>query len=166
MSRRLLLSLAAVALLAFAAPMRSQKQPTQNPRISVDVPPRRDLVRIGVRLFASENPLCVPVCEREEGGRGILCGLATHLEQHTARGWRRARVRDASLTGRNPRLASAETIPVAGNEMFSFAFSTDIFAIPPGARLRVVVDAWPSEKSLREGAPPIQVTSPEFVCPP
>ena len=55
-------------------------------------------------------------------------------------------------------------IPPKSKRRFHFSFDADVLGIPPGARLRVVVDAWPSKKSLREGAVPMQVTSPEFVC--
>jgi hypothetical protein len=166
MSRQLSLSLAAVALLAMSAPLAGEKQPDQKPRIRVWIPSRLYLVSVDLWVYSGEGPLFVPYCGKEESGREDLCTLGAHLEKKTPEGWRRAELRNGTLSGKDLLHAAVDSIPPRDKRPFTFMFSTDAFGIPPGARLRVVVDAWPNEKSLRVGPPPIQVTSPEFVCPP
>ncbi len=156
-----------LVLFAQAPALLGQKEPSQKPRIWVYVPPGRYLIEVDVWLHTSEEPLFVPYCGEQESGREDLCAAAAWLERQSRDGWRKAEVRNATMgPGRDPRKAEGVLIPSRSKRVFSFSFNTDVFGIPPGTRLRVVVDAWPDEKSLREGVPPVQVTSPEFVWPP
>jgi hypothetical protein len=132
----------------------------------VGIPRRPYLVSVDSWLYSAKDPLFVPYCGTDESGREYLCTLAAHLEKKTPQGWRKAQLRDASLGGKSLVFASGDVIPARSKDSFTFIFSTDTFGIPPGTRLRVVVDAWPSQEKMRSGAPPTQVTSPEFVCPP
>ncbi len=166
MAKRGTIAFVVLVLFALAPPFSGQKEPGQEPRIRVWVPWRPYLVEVELWLYTAGDPLFVPYCGKEESGGEVLCGLGAHLQLWTSKGWRKAEVRNATLTGRDPRKAEGRLIPPRSKGSFTLVFSTDAFGIPPGTRLRVVVDAWANEDSMRSGAPPTQVTSPEFLCPP
>jgi hypothetical protein len=155
-----------LALFAQVVPLFGQKEPAQKMGIRLQTLQRLYLVSVGLSLSTSADPLFIPYCEKTESGETVLCTLAAHLEVQTPRGWRKAEVRDATVATRDPRKAEGSLIPPRSKRYAIFYFNTDVYGIPPGTRLRVVVDAWPNEESMRGGAPPTQVTSPEFVCPP
>ena len=153
-------------LFALVPPIVGHNTADQKPRIRVFIPWRPYLVSVDIWLYTADDSLFVPYCGEDESGRRDLCGLAAHLEKMTPQGWRRAELRNGTLTGKDPHMAPGDVIPPGSKGSFTFIFSTDAFGIPPGTHLRVVVDSWPDEKSMRAHAPPIKVTSPEFVCPP
>jgi hypothetical protein len=152
-------------LFALVPPLMGQKEPDQEPRIRVWAPRRLSLISVDLWLYSSKDPLFVPYCGTDESGRPYLCTLGAHLEKMTPQGWRKAQIRGGDLTGISLLSAHGELILPRDRASFTFIFDYDLFGIPPGTRLRVVVDAWPSKESLESGAPPTEVTSPEFVCP-
>ena len=157
---------ATALLLAWAVPTLAQAQSTEKPRIAI-LPRDRYTIIVDVWVHAGAQPLFVPYCGIEESGMEHLCALAARLEVHSPKGWRKAEIREGNtLSARDPRKAEVKLVPARSKNWFTFVFNTDVLGIPPGARLRIVVDTWPSEKSLRDGSPPIKVTSPEFLCPP
>ena len=153
-------------LLALGPPLWGQSEPDQKPRIRVWIPGRFYPVSVDLWLYSGKDPMFVPYCGTDESGREHLCTLATHLEKKTPQGWRTASLRDATLTGKSLVFAAGEQIPPNSKGEFTFVFDTDAFGIPPGTRLRVVVDTWPNQNSMRARDQPLQVISPEFVCPP
>lgn len=166
MVKRGTIAFVVLVLFAFAALLSGQKEPGKNMGIRLWALQRVNVVTAGFLLATSENPMFVPYCGKTESGEELLCTLAARLEVQTPRGWDKAEVMNANLLTKNPRKAEGRLIPPRSKSSFFFHFNPDVYRIPPGTRLRVVVDAWPNENSMRSGAPPIQVTSPEFVCPP
>jgi hypothetical protein len=166
MAKRGVVAFVVVVLFALTAPLSGQKEPGQEPRIRVWIPGRYNLVSVDLWVYSAEDPLFVPYCGTDEEGGKHLCALATHLEKKTPQGWRKAQVRNATMTGKPLVFASGDLIPPRSKDSYTFTFSTDAFGIPPGTRLRVVVDTWSSLDGMRSGAPPTRVISPEFVCPP
>ncbi len=155
-------------LFALVASLSGQKEPHRPPQISVLG--TRTLFVAELWLRSSNDPLFVPYCGTGESGRKFLCTRGTHLEKKTPEGWRKAEVRGAASLGGSSLLSvPGQLIPPRDRGSFrgcfTFIFDPDIFGIPPGARLRIVVDIWQSEESLESGAAPAQVTSPEFVYP-
>ena len=48
---------------------------------------------------------------------------------------------------------------------FIFRFSRDYFEVDPGQQLRVVIDVWKDEQSMKDGEEPIKLYSQPFKCP-
>ncbi len=154
-------------LSAYAVALSGQADSGKGLRIRLrTLPQRLHVVAIIFQLTTSEDPMFVPYCEKQEGGEEVLCSLATHLEFQTTHGWQKAVFTEANLLSKDLRKADGRVVPPRSKKSFFFLFSTEIYRIKPGTRLRVIMDAWPDEASMRAGAPPTQVTSPEFVCPP
>jgi hypothetical protein len=126
-------------------------------------------VSIKIRVFSGDKDVFVPYCGQSEGGTEFLCGppAPTHLEVQTANGWRPVRLRtnDAVLGRLSPERWDIRPIPAGGWHDFLFGLSKDDLAIEGGQRLRLVVDAWPDEQSVRSGGRPIQLATPPFECP-
>jgi hypothetical protein len=82
----------------------------------------------------------------------------------TKEGWRpvKLRFKETVLGDLAPKV---KVIAPNGGHTFVFFFSTDIFAIEHGDRLRIVLDAWPSEALMRSREQPMRIASPVFVCP-
>ena len=147
---------------------QGKRSPTDRPKSLCWELEHFSLQRLWLR--SSNDPLFVPYCGTGESGRKFLCTRGTHLEKKTPEGWRKAEVRGAASLGGSSLLSvPGQLIPPRDRGSFrgcfTFIFDPDIFGIPPGARLRIVVDIWQSEESLESGAAPAQVTSPEFVYP-
>jgi hypothetical protein len=160
-------TLGALVALALVTPLLGEKEPSRKAQIRVVVPGGRYLVRVDVWVLTSEDPLFVPYCGKQESGREVLCTRAAWLEQQTQQGWRKAEVKGSTVSpGRDPREAEGVLIPPRSKRPFSFTFDTDVLGISPGTRLRVVVQTWSNENSVRAGDAPTRMTSPEFVCPP
>jgi hypothetical protein len=124
-------------------------------------------VSVQIRLFSAAKDLVVPYCGEGEGGTEALCNLPTHLEREVRQGWQRVglRTKDAVLGGVPAEKWKFRIIPAGHWRDFSFWFPRDDFAIEQGPRLRVVVDAWPDEQSMRSGGPAIRLASSAFACP-
>lgn len=166
MVRRGAIAFVVLVLFAHAAPLAGQRGPDQEPRIRVWAPRRLSLVSVDLWLYSSKDPLFVPYCGTDESGGPYLCTLGAHLEKMTPQGWRKAQIRGGNLTGISLLSAHEELIPPRDRASFTFRFDDDLFGIPPRTRLRNVVDGWPSKESMESGAPPTEVTIPEFMCPP
>ena len=118
-------------------------------------------------MFSAEKELLVPYCAKGEGGTETLCNLSIHIEVETRAEWRpmKPRHREVVLGGIRPDKWKFRLIPAEQRRDFLFAFTKDDFAVHRGQRLRVVVDAWSDEQSMRTGQQPIRLASPAFVCP-
>ena len=73
--------------------------------------------------------------------------------------------REVVLGGVPPDKWKFRLIPAGRRHDFFFALTKDDFAVERGQRLRVVVDAWSDEQSMRSRQQPIQLASPAFDCP-
>jgi len=121
----------------------------------------KTLVEIGLYLQASQEPLFVPYCEERKDGEESLC--TARLEVETQDGWRSASHKpDLAATLSGVISTERRLISPGHGAMFTFVFSKDIFAITHGQRLRVMVDAWPDEHSIKTGGQIIQLASTPF----
>jgi hypothetical protein len=167
MTKRLALSLAAVALFGIARSQQGQNEPKQVGQVDVASVRAVPQVYVALRLRTSDQQVFVPYCGESDTGEKILCTLGAHLEVRTSRGWRPAKLRTtygvlgASSLGR----AGGSLIAPRSEASFSFQFSRRFFEVEPGQQLRVVVDAWPDEQSMKMSGRSIQLTSPPFECP-
>jgi hypothetical protein len=130
------------------------------------------MMGVTVSILAGDEDLIVPYCGGGGPGEAALeslCGppTPTRLEVQTAKGWRPVglRTHDAVLGGLSPQVWKARLIPARKGHVFSFSLSKDDFAVESGQRLRLVIDAWPNEQSMRSGGRPIQLTTAAFECP-
>ncbi len=124
-------------------------------------------VTLRVTVFSPDKSLLVPFCGEGEGGTETLCSLSVRVEVQSRAGWRtmRPRQRNVVLGGVPPDKWKVRVISAGGRHDFFFAFTKDDFLVGRGQRLRIVIDTWLDEQSMRSHGQPIQVTSPAFDCP-
>jgi hypothetical protein len=164
MAKQVLLILITIALFETAWPLSGQNEGGAK----VLVLAVRSLIQVEINVQEPGNQLFIPFCEKRQYGDESLCTGTARLEVETGHEWRSAKLRtnDAVLGGFNPKGgAKGILIPPGGGDTFMFEFSKDLFAVERGQRLRVVVDAWPDEESMKANKPSIQLASPPFECP-
>jgi hypothetical protein len=164
MARQLPLILVAVALLGIAPLLSGQNEHGAE----LVILGTNTLVEVEMNIQKPRKQLFVPYCEERRSGEKYLCTGAARLEVETRHGWQSVKLRtdDAVLGGFNPKGgAPGKLIPPGGGTTFIFAFSKELFAVEHGQRLRVMVEAWPDEESMKAGDPSIQLASPPFKCP-
>jgi hypothetical protein len=129
-----------------------------------NVVPQIDVV---VELQAGGEQAVVPVCGETEYGTPILCILKTRLQVQTRGGWRPVRLRTTyGVLGGSPEgRITGKVVQPMGKGTFVFVFSRRYFDVEVGQRLRILVDAWPDEQSMRSRGTPIQMASTPFECP-
>jgi hypothetical protein len=59
----------------------------------------------------------------------------------------------------------AAAIPPNGSAIFYLIFSQSFYHVQKGEKLRLIIDFWSTEESMRNGKPDGSLVSPEFVCP-
>lgn len=167
MNRQFALRLVAVASFAVLLPLHAQSEANQAAQLEVENVHAVPQVFVDLRLRASEQPMFIPYCEESEGGEKILCTVATHLEVKTKDGWRPAKLRTTFGVLGGLSLSHARGIQIAPQSVasFSFQFSRRFFEVDPGQQLRVRVDAWSDEQSMKAGRQGMQLVSPPFNCP-
>lgn len=171
MSGQLMLGLAAVTLFGTGQLLRSQSEPKEGPRIALGSVRAVPQVYVSLRLRAADKQIFVPYCGQPERGTtitGILCTLGTHLEVRRGSEWYPARPKTslgAILGGLRLDLADGSLLPPGIEEEFEYVFSRRYFEVDPGQTLRVAVDVWPDEQSMRGGRKSTQIASPAFECP-
>ena len=156
---------AAALLFGITLPLSSQSPPRANASIADVVLIQTVSVRITVS--SPETQLFVPYCGEGESGSEALCNLAIHIEAETRDGWRPMRLRttDAVLGGAPSDRWKVRQIPAGRRHDFVFAFPKNEFAVERGERLRIVVDAWPDEQSMKTGGAPVRLATAPFECP-
>jgi hypothetical protein len=167
MIRQFALSLEAMALFAILLPLPAQNEANQSAQLEVENVHAVPQVYVDIRLRASEKPIFVPYCGESEGGEKVLCTVATHLEVKTKDGWRPAKLRITFGVLGALSLSHARGVQIApkSSASFSFQFSRRFFEVDSGQQLRVRVDAWSDEQSMKAGRQPTQFISPPFNCP-
>jgi hypothetical protein len=102
-----------------------------------------------------------------EGGEKVLCNQGSHLQILTNQGWRLAKLRTTNgvLVAASPEKADFIIIPPQSDAVFIFQFSRIFFKVEPGQQVRVVVDAWPNEQSMKNGEQTIKLITQPFKCP-
>jgi hypothetical protein len=127
----------------------------------------RPLIVVQVNLHAGDKPVVVPYCGKGSFGANFLCTGMLRLEVETPNGWREAKLRYRETvlgTVRKDRVDFAVIAPDHGLD-FEAAFSPEVWSIDRGQRLRLVVDTWGDEQSMRSGQPSAKLRSPVFECP-
>lgn len=124
-------------------------------------------IAVYIEIQAGKEQVVVARCGETLARMPILCTSRTRLEVQTQEGWKTARLRTAYGVLGGPPRGQETGMLVPGNERTSFAyvFSRRFFEVDSGQMLRVVVDTWPDEKSLKDGRPSGQLVSPPFECP-
>jgi len=124
-------------------------------------------IAVYVELQAGKEQMVVARCGETIARMPILCTSRARLEVQTQKGWKAAKLRTTyGVLGGPPRGQEAGLL-VAADERASIAyvFSRRFFEVDSGQMLRVVVDTWPNERSMKDGGPPGQLVSPSFECP-
>jgi hypothetical protein len=124
-------------------------------------------VGIQITISSGENELLVPYCGDGEGDIESLCNLTIQIQVEGPNGWTRIKPKypNVVLGGVPPEKWRSQLIPGGQSHAFAFAFSKDDFVVQRGQRLRVIVDAWRDEQSMRAQKQAIQLTSGSFKCP-
>jgi len=167
----LMLGLAALALLGVGPPLRGQGEQKESPRLDLDNVWEVPQVYVSLRLRASDRQLFVPYCGKLEVGSRTtttLCTAGTHLEVQHGAEWLPAKLRRTfGILGGERRLDLADVSLVAPRTQVEveYLFSRRYFEVEPGQKLRVIVDVWPDEQSMRSGGKSTQIASPPFECP-
>lgn len=167
MTNQLVFTFAAIALFGISRPVQCQKESKQVAQLEIGSIRAVPQVYVSLRLRTSDQQVFVPFCGESESGGKILCALGAHLQVRTSKGWRPAKLRTtygvlgASLLER----AGGSLIPPKSGESFDFQFSRRFFKVEAGQQLRVVVDTWPDEQSMKTPGRSIQLVSPPFECP-
>ena len=137
------------------------------PVARLDVEAALPTIVVVIQLHSIERQLFVPVCGEDEMGTPILCGGSARLEIHTAAGWSPAKLRtDYGVLGAPPpaRLGGRLLEP-NGDARFLFLFSRADFDVKTGQRVRIVLDTWSDERSMKAGVTAVPLPSPPFRCP-
>jgi hypothetical protein len=167
LSKRGIFALLIVMLFGRGSPMSGQAGSKPNVQVN-DVRVWRAM-SVTVSIFAGDRDLVVPYCWGGGSEVESLCGppTPTRLEVQTTKGWRQVglRTHDAVLGALSPEVWKARLIPAGKRRVFELHFSKDEFAVETGQRLRLVVDAWPDEQSMRSGGRSVQLTTTAFECP-
>jgi hypothetical protein len=152
-----------------APPLAAQGELNHDARVVIGGLVLTHQVRVGVEVQppASGQQLFVPYCVEHELGDRVLCVVGSRLEVQAEDGWRPAlpRQEGTALAGIPLRRARGRAVPPGSTEHFIFEFSKDFLAVDAGQRLRIVVDVWRTEESMRAGDASIKLTSPPFDCP-
>jgi hypothetical protein len=125
------------------------------------------LINVRVQLEATEGSIAVPYCGETEYGTPLLCGQAVRLEVETPQGWRPPKPRTSLGILADPPAGRIRALIIAPKTKRSliFAFGRGFVEVSAGQQLRVVVDVWPDEQSMRSGGKASQITSSPFPCP-
>ena len=164
MPKRVLLNILTLVLLGTTLPLSGQNTSKASVRMtSVEL---AHLVSVRVTVFAREKDLLVSYCREELDKSEHLCILPSYLEVQTAKGWRRMNLVHGGVLGSLVLdLRKVQLIPAGKSHDFAVQFQMEDFEIEHGQRFRVVVAAWPDERSMRANEPPIRLTSQSYKCP-
>jgi hypothetical protein len=166
MYRRIFFAFATLALLGVAQPLPRRIDANEQARLDLGSVRAIPQIYVPVHLFTSDQQLFVPYCGELDAENKLLCTAgAAHLEVYTGKGWQPAKLRTTYGVLGIPPMKQGTIIDRRSKATLLFEFSTVFFAVNRGQELRVVVDAWPDEQSMRAGAPSIRLTSPPFECP-
>jgi hypothetical protein len=118
-------------------------------------------------VHSSDSSLYIPYCGKMEGGEQILCNSGAHLEVFINKKWSSAQLRTTyGILGAIPLVKSEGTvIDPKSKAAFLFQFSRRFYEVEPGQYLRIVIEAWPDEQSMKNRMKSIKLTSDTFKCP-
>jgi len=142
-------------------------QQSQHSRIQLNDTRIARVFSIRLTVFAVDQDLMIPFCGEGEGGTRTLCSLPTRLEVKTLQGWKTVKLKHSHriLGGIPPDKWKAQPVKNSQHGDFIFIFHIDEFDTRSGDELRLVVDTWPDEESMRSGKNPINFISSTFKSP-
>jgi hypothetical protein len=152
---------ASVLLSASAASLQAGEQP------GIELTDLSARVRLVVEIHATDSSVFVPVCGADDFGVPLLCSASTRPEVRAGEGWRPAEPRPTCgiLTAGPPARLGGCLIAPGTRHRFYFEFSVADFEISVGDSLRIVVDTWSDEESMKAGARAAALAIPPFQCP-
>ena len=121
-----------------------------------------------VDIRSSTRPLFLPSCGGSEQDGYSLCQGAAFLEIRRGKNWERAKPPKgmlATLGTENSSEWKWISIGTSSSGRFVFAFTPELLGVSAGAQVRITVDAWTDQNSLKQDGSHITFTSPTFVCP-
>jgi hypothetical protein len=123
-------------------------------------------IYVSIGIETTDRPLFVPYCGTSEGGERILCTAGTRLEVQVQGGWIpvKRKTTHGVLGAAQLDRTGGRLIEPQSRATFLLQFSTHFFDVAPGQRLRVVVDTWADETSMKSRQLPIPFSSPAFTC--
>jgi hypothetical protein len=139
-----------------------------SPLVSVDVGSVVQMTTVRIEVKTGHRTYVVQYCGETPYGMPILCSQAARLEVQTPQGWHLAKPRRglaAIIVDPLPARVRPMLIPPTSERSLVFEFGRWFVDVSPKQQLRVVVDVWPDEQSMRAGRKPTQITSPPFQCP-
>ena len=153
------------AALVVASSCLSMVQAVSGLKASVQSVRAVPLVRLQLVVRNTTSKLIfVPTCG-DRGGIPFLCSLATHLEVFGGKGWKPANAaKDSPLLGGIP-ITGGIVVKPGDEATFGWEFVTTLFAIPNNAQLRLVLDAWRDETSMKGDKPSDAIPSEDFKIP-
>jgi len=155
-----------LSVLAFGQ-TNPQIQQGSAPLVSIERVRSVPQIYVSVKLRSQEKQMFVPFCSKGEGGPPFLCTLGVHLQVQTKSGWRAVSLKTTSGVPGGAVVANASGRVISSNEtaVFDFEFSKRFYSVTRGQQLRLIVDVWPDEVSMRKGQNRIQLESEPFECP-
>lgn len=156
-----------IALLLIVPRVEARDQMEKKPSPNLVLESVRRDTRISVRIRL-ENPsksrMYIPY-SGEHGGEWFASVLAVHLESYTSSGWQPAKaVSGYPLLGGEP-LERCLAIEQGKTQSLLYQFDVNRYKLVHGQRLRLIVDAWTDETSLKTKPPTERLLSPEFKMP-
>ena len=137
-------------------------EPAASSRPSIDFRYVRTLFRVALDIQAGDTPLVIPVCGTDVE---LLCGAK--LEVLSSQRWVSAPTpRDGPILGGfSVDRAKASVVQPHSSTRFVYQFAKHVFELSKGQQLRVVVNAWPDEVTMRANGPSIRIEGPTFQLP-
>jgi hypothetical protein len=169
MAKRILITLIMLALSGTFQLLKSQNKSEQKAQLNVSDAHAITEVNVVMTLQTLNQQVVIPYCDDVMGTIKSLCTLdgGAHLEVLTNQGWRVVKQRKTlGVVGGLPWDAvRSATIPANSNVDLRYKFSRRYFEVEPGQKLRLVIDTWSDEKSMKNREKGIELTSPSFTCP-
>ena len=124
-------------------------------------------ISIRVDIRSSENNICLAYAGLTEDGTEILYYNSIHLETDTGKGWKNVAYKwpEIKLGYLPSHLIKVKTLSSSCRHKFVIQFNKSLYLVTRGQKLRVIIDTWTDEESMRVGKPSIPLISDSFRCP-
>lgn len=166
--RYLVIALAILSLYGIALSQQITKQVEEPGGLDVKNVGTISRIYINMQFHTSDNPVFIRYCADRFDGVKILCPLqGSEVEVRTSQGWRPAKQKliHGVFTPPHHDYVFSTMIKPHDEATFQFEFSRNYFEVEPGQQLRVVIDTWNNEQSMKNDDEPIKIYSQPFKCP-
>jgi len=119
-------------------------------------------VVVRARIVAGAEPLVIPTCGTSDNQEPHLCTLGVGIEVETAHGWVAASLTPdiGSVPGGIPLdRTKAKTIEPGMNAEVRFTFDKQDYVLRAGQHVRLRIDTWSTEDSMRANGPKVSVVT-------